>query len=238
MKSTMDSIFEVAFGIQLNCLRGSNGDSADFVRAFDESNAQIMWRYCNPLWKLARFLNIRSEATLKKNIKRVDDYVYKLIRSKIAQMNSHMQEEDSHVGNAADDDLSSSDLGASGARAVARPLQVKKEDLLSRFLLESERDPENMDHKYLRDIILNFVIAGKDTTAGTLSWFFYMLCKHPSVQEKIAREVEQAVRDDGGTAASFEEFAPRITEDALEKMQYLHAALSETLRLYPAVPLV
>ncbi|PHU29256.1 CytochromeB1 [Capsicum chinense] len=33
------------------------------------------------------------------------------------------------------------------------------------------------------------------------------------------------------------DFAADVSEDALEKMQYLHAALTETLRLYPALPM-
>ena len=51
--------------------------------------------------------------------------------------------------------------------------------------MEREKDPERMNDKYLRDIILSFMIAGKDTTAASLSWFLYMLCKNPLVQEKI-----------------------------------------------------
>ena len=34
------------------------------------------------------------------------------------------------------------------------------------------------------------------------------------------------------------EFAASVNEEALEKMQYLHAALTETLRIYSAVPVV
>jgi cytochrome P450 len=59
--------------------------------------------------------------------------------------------------------------------------QNDKEDILSRFLVESTRNPEKMDDQYLRDIILNFMIAGKDTSANTLSWFIYMLCKNPLI---------------------------------------------------------
>lgn len=92
------------------------------------------------------------------------------------------------------------------------------------------------DSKYLRDIILNFVIAGKDTTAATLSWFMYMLCKYPAVQEKAAEEVKEATNTK--TISSYTEFASRVTDEALEKMNYLHAVITETLRLYPAVPVV
>lgn len=103
--------------------------------------------------------------------------------------------------------------------------------------MESEKDPENMTDKYLRDIILNFMIAGKDTTGAALSWFFYMLCKHPLVQEKIVQEIRDVTSSNEKTT-DVDEFVQTITEEALNGMQYLHAALSETLRLYPPVPVV
>lgn len=102
---------------------------------------------------------------------------------------------------------------------------------MSRFLEMNETDP-----KYLKDIILSFIIAGKDTTASTLSWFFYMMCKHPPIQDKIVEEVRVSAKLIEGS--SIDEIAKSITEVALDKMQFLHAALSETLRLYPAVPAV
>lgn len=92
------------------------------------------------------------------------------------------------------------------------------------------------DPKYLKDIILSFIIAGKDTTASTLSWFFYMMCKHPHLQEKILEEVQSAAKLN--PHSTIDDIAKSITEEALDKMQFLHAALSETLRLYPAVPAV
>jgi cytochrome P450 len=44
-------------------------------------------------------------------------------------------------------------------------MQKAREDILSRFILESESDPETMNEHYLHDIVLNFLIAGKDSTA-------------------------------------------------------------------------
>ena len=108
--------------------------------------------------------------------------------------------------------------------------QMKREDILSRFLQVTDADPT-----YLRDIILNFIIAGKET-ATTMAWFIYMVCKHPAVQLKIAKEVKEATNMKEIT--NYAEFAAIISEEALEKMQYLHAAITETLRLYPAVPVV
>ncbi|KFK36431.1 hypothetical protein AALP_AA4G123100 [Arabis alpina] len=110
-----------------------------------------------------------------------------------------------------------------------------REDILSRFLVESEKDPENMNDKYLRDIILSFMIAGKDTTAASLSWFLYMLCKNPLIQEKIVKEIRDVTTSHEKTI-DVDGFIESITEEALGQMQYLHATLSETLRLYPPVP--
>ncbi|EYU25023.1 hypothetical protein ABFS82_06G041100 [Erythranthe guttata] len=113
---------------------------------------------------------------------------------------------------------------------ISKPSQEgSKGDILSRFLEMNETDP-----KYLKDIILSFIIAGKDTTASTLSWFLYMMCKHPLIQEKVVREVTEAANLSENS--SIDEIANSITEKALDKMQFLHAALSETLRLYPALP--
>lgn len=109
--------------------------------------------------------------------------------------------------------------------------QTKREDILSRFLQVAETDPI-----YLRDISLSFIIAGKDTTAGTLSWFIYVLCKHPDIQEKVAQEVREVTSTK--RVINVDDFAASVTEEALENMQYLHATITETLRLYPAVPVV
>jgi len=92
-----------------------------------------------------------------------------------------------------------------------------------------------MNDKYLRDIILNVMVAGKDTTAASLSWFLYMLCKNPLVQEKIVQEIRDVTSSHEKTT-DVNGFIESVTEEALAQMQYLHAALSETMRLYPPVP--
>ena len=82
MRFPLDSIFKVVFGVELNCLEGSSKEGTAFMKAFDDSNALAYWRYVNPFWKLKRFFNIGSEATLKKKIKILDDFVHGVIRIK------------------------------------------------------------------------------------------------------------------------------------------------------------
>lgn len=206
MKCTLDSIFKVGFGVELNCLEKSSKEANIFMKAFNDSNAFVFKRYLDPLWKLKRVLNFGSEAALKKNIKIIDDFVHSLIKTRRELLS--MQKDFSD-----------------------------KEDILSRFLLESKKDSSNMTDKYLRDIILNFMIAGKDTSANTLSWFFYMLCKNPLIQEKVAQEVINVTSTSQESNLNLDEFVSNISDATLDKMHYLHAALTETLRLYPAVPM-
>nr|GEW02188.1 cytochrome P450 [Tanacetum cinerariifolium] len=106
----------------------------------------------------------------------------------------------------------------------------KKDDILSRFVLINNNDP-----KYLRDIILNFVLAGKDPIAITMLWFIYELCKHPEVQDRVVKEIKEAINMKE-EITNVAEFAACVTDAAFENMQYLQAALTETIRLYPALP--
>ena len=86
MRCALDSICKVGFGTELNCLEGSSKEGIEFMKAFDESNALIYWRYVDPFWKLKRFLNMGSEATLKKNVKLMDDFVHGVIKTRKAQL--------------------------------------------------------------------------------------------------------------------------------------------------------
>lgn len=70
-----------------------------------------------------------------------------------------------------------------------------------------------------------------------MTWFIYMLCKHPEIQDKVAKEIKEAINFKNDVT-NVEVFSNVVTEEALEKMHYLHAALTETLRLFPAVPVV
>ncbi|GER46432.1 cytochrome P450 monooxygenase [Striga asiatica] len=195
MKSTLDSIFRVAFGVELDSMCGSNEEGSRFSRAFDDASEITAWRYVDILWKIKKALNIGLEAKLKANIRIIDEFVYKLIHNKTKQIEQVQYDDNA---------------------------DLRKQDILTRFLKLSGGEP-----KYLRDIILNFVMVGKDMTATTMSWFFFMLCKHPLVQEKAAREIEITVKY-GDENANLSEFAANLSEEALDKMHYLHAALTET----------
>ncbi|KAL0373570.1 UNVERIFIED_CONTAM: cytochrome [Sesamum radiatum] len=92
MKTTLDSIFRVAFGVELDSTCGSNEEGARFTRAFDDASEITTWRYVDLLWKIKRVLNLGMEAELKKNISVVDEFVYKLIHSKIEHMKKSRDE--------------------------------------------------------------------------------------------------------------------------------------------------
>lgn len=81
------------------------------------------------------------------------------------------------------------------------------------------------DRQVLRDQILAVLLAGRDTTAATLSWTIYELSHYPEIWEKLRKTILDTVGQDG---------VP--TYDDLKGMTYLTHCINETLRLYPAVP--
>ncbi|KAF6138044.1 hypothetical protein GIB67_042949 [Kingdonia uniflora] len=80
MKCTLASIFKVGFGTEFNSLSESDEIGYQFSKAFDDANVSFYWRYVDPSWKIKRMLNIGSKASLRINIKVIDDFVLRLIR--------------------------------------------------------------------------------------------------------------------------------------------------------------
>ncbi|KAG6691003.1 hypothetical protein I3842_10G042400 [Carya illinoinensis] len=102
----------------------------------------------------------------------------------------------------------------------------KDADLLSRFIANEANSPE-----FLRDIVISFILAGRDTTSSTLSWFIWLLSSKPDVERNILKELGK-IRAHGGKNCG-----DSYTFDELRDMQYLHAAIKEAMRLYPPVPI-
>ncbi|XP_074563641.1 cytochrome P450 CYP94D108-like [Curcuma longa] len=110
--------------------------------------------------------------------------------------------------------------------SVSTPSSLfKAEDLLSRFVANEDHSED-----FLRDIVVSFMLAGKDTTSSALTWFFWLLSSHPEVEAKILAEIK-SIR---ARRHSFDDDA--LDFEDLREMNYLHASLTESMRLYPPVP--
>lgn len=106
------------------------------------------------------------------------------------------------------------DVIATRRKQLDEGLEFK--DLLSRFMNTRDENGDPLSPKALRDIILNFIIAGRDTTAQALSWTFYNLMLHPRVERKLLEEIEQYVEPE------MENDSPALYE-AIKEMKYAHA---------------
>ena len=86
------------------------------------------------------------------------------------------------------------------------------------------------DHRVVADAAMNYLSAGRDTTAQSLTWALYMIMRHPSVEEKLLKELRVTFPDaTGGIVLNFDDIQSGI-------LPYTMAVFNETLRLYPPVP--
>ncbi|KAF8729028.1 hypothetical protein HU200_018339 [Digitaria exilis] len=100
-------------------------------------------------------------------------------------------------------------------------------DFLAHFAASGARE---LTDDNLRDVVTNFLLAGRDTTAAAMTWFFWLVSGRPDVEDKIVHEVHRVRRIHGPTGST------TFSLDELREMHYIHAAITEVMRLYPPVP--
>ena len=99
-------------------------------------------------------------------------------------------------------------------------------DLLSRFLDHAKKVGQPLRDDELQSVVMNVMIAGRDTTACALSWGFYELIKRPEIIENIVNEVAVVCGKED----------PDYSFDKISELRYTHAVVMEILRLHPSVP--
>jgi cytochrome P450 len=193
---TLDTIGEIGFGKAIGSL---HDPSSPFLRSFDKAQQISMMRFVNPAWPLLRLFNGGSETGTSEHFGLLDEYSRTVGRELQESIN--------------------------GSGKVGWADIEGKKSFVGLFLADAQKRGEQVSEDYIRDLVLNFLIAGRDTTAQALSWTFFLLCSNPEVEAKARKEVHEVC----GIAG--------LQYDDVNRLTYLNAVLCEALRLYPSVPI-
>ncbi|ETL90735.1 hypothetical protein L917_10650 [Phytophthora nicotianae] len=199
---TMDIFAKVGFDVDLNGVESD--ENAELLDSFERMSARLLERIQLPVWvwKLLRWLNVGAEKQLAEDIKVVNDLVYGVISRSIDEKNRQGVKENS------------------------------RKDLITLFIEKSEVEytkgvHTKKDLKLMRDFVISFLAAGRETTATTMSWVILMLNRYPKVLERVRQEIKDKLPD----LVSGNMRSPTL-EDT-QQLVYLEAVVRETLRLFP-----
>ncbi|GJT70534.1 alkane hydroxylase MAH1-like protein [Tanacetum coccineum] len=173
-------------------------------KALSEAEEAIFHRHIRPqiFWKVQRLLNIGNEKKLSNAWETIDQFIYTSLSQKQNELTNEKCE----------------------------PLEEKFNycaTIIKEFKDQSGASGDAT--KFLRDNVLNLMVAGRDSTSSTLSWLFYLLSQYPKVEDKIREELDAKLLKKKGR-----EWKDFITKE-LHNLVYLHGALCEVLRLFPPI---
>ena len=97
-------------------------------------------------------------------------------------------------------------------------------DFLSIYLSATDKNGDKFSDGELLDELMTLIVAGYETSAGTLNWAWYLLACNPDVEQKLLEEAVTLIPD-----------AANVDVQTATDMTYTQQLLEETLRLYPPV---
>ncbi|MFJ6866519.1 cytochrome P450 [Streptomyces termitum] len=100
------------------------------------------------------------------------------------------------------------------------------DDLLTLLAEAESAEDSSFDATELREQVLVFLLAGHETTATSLGFALHLLARHPDVQRRAHEEVDRVL---GGRT-------PGAAD--LDALPYVTRVLKETMRLFPAAPVI
>ncbi|KAJ9468050.1 Cytochrome P450 704C1 [Diplonema papillatum] len=197
---TFDSINSVAFN-RLVDSQGGNPQDCAFQVAFDRCAAKVMTRFLIQWWPINKMLQTEDERVITECTKTINEYVYNVV-----------------------DEY----LDADGK--VREDTLVNDQTMTGLFLQYYQDEGKSYTKGFIRDMILNFVIAGRDTTGAALTSCIEFMVKpeYEHFQKKLAAEAAGCFGDHPSD--------PLTYDDMVDKSAMAEAVFLEALRLHPSVP--
>ena len=218
---TMCAIMEIAFGYSFEKDRER---MELFSKCFDAAQLGAFFRIVNPVWRPCV-----QAADLMEPYFGVEGSIMPLTCANHYDLHSGVlgpvKDSLAHKHFCKIIDEVAYDIIDNRRKEMREGLGQDKNDILSLFMSLGGEDKQSDED--LRDMVMSFIIAGRDTTACTLTWCMYELSRNPEVRRKLDLEVETVVNDD----------SELTYEVCHEKFPYAEAVIRETIRLHSPVPL-
>ncbi|CAO2182299.1 unnamed protein product [Urochloa humidicola] len=103
----------------------------------------------------------------------------------------------------------------------------ENKSMIGVMLSLQKTEPDVYTDTFINGLIANLLSAGTETTSTTMEWTMALLLNHPGVLKKAQEEIDSNVGRDR-----------LVNKNDLPHLPYLHCIINETLRLYPAAPML
>lgn len=111
---------------------------------------------------------------------------------------------------------------------------IQREDLFQTLINiyneNSDIDPQSEEYFGLRQLAANlfvYIVAGYETSALTVTFFFQKMALYPEIQKRVRQEILDVKKSKPNGKFEYEDF---------NRMTYLGMVLNEVLRMYPVLP--
>ncbi|XP_050363474.1 cytochrome P450 81Q32-like [Argentina anserina] len=105
--------------------------------------------------------------------------------------------------------------------------EKKSKSMVEVLLSLQANEPEYYTDEIIKGMMQVMLSAGTDTSAGTMEWALSLLLNNPEALAKAQKEIDTKIGQ-----------IRLIEESDIANLPYLHCIITETLRLYPVVPLL
>ncbi|ROW13459.1 hypothetical protein VPNG_04399 [Cytospora leucostoma] len=192
----------------------------NFAVAFDYASGATAERVQNPLWRITE---VFFGASLRRSVAVVKAFGKRIVDSAVEERQKGQRQSVSKETNG--------ESGSSG-----------RLDQISGSLIHALLDSLD-DRDMVADAALNYLSAGRDTTAQALTWTFHLLMHNHHAAARIRQEVQQLLQRNGVQYGPSKPLPSHLTSLPIDpalltttSMPYTLAVFNEALRLYPPIP--